>query len=274
MGKTETGSLVQALLFASLVTVGVAGCASHADYVQLRKDMRAVVKTQRELQAQQEAFNKQIKALESGPLSRHEAELSQANREQINQLTLQLEKLQTRLAEARISPPIRPEGPMSTPPKAESAGAVEEPVESADVGTTSEADVPTSVASLGSMGPTAAFRAAYNDYLSGRFDLAITGFRRFLVDFPFTSLTPRVLYYLGETYSSTKEAEKAAQAFRRVVEEYPDSEKVPASIFKLGVLMAESKKPSEARAYFQRVIDQFPASDEAHLAEQHLSQLP
>jgi TolA-binding protein len=35
-----------------------------------------------------------------------------------------------------------------------------------------------------SITPTSAFNLAYNDYLNGKFDLAVTGFQRFIKDFP------------------------------------------------------------------------------------------
>ena len=52
-----------------------------------------------------------------------------------------------------------------------------------------------------SITPTSAFNLAYNDYLNGKYDLAVTGFQRFIKDFPSTSLTPNAHYWLGESFS-------------------------------------------------------------------------
>ena len=78
-----------------------------------------------------------------------------------------------------------------------------------------------------SITPTSAFNLAYNDYLNGKFDLAVSGFQRFIKDFPSTSLTPNAHYWLGESYYGQKDYIRAMQSFEHVVNEYAGNEKVP-----------------------------------------------
>ena len=61
--------------------------------------------------------------------------------------------------------------------------------------------------------PTSAFNLAYNDYLNGKYDLAVAGFQRFVKDFPGTSLTPNAYYWLGESYYQQKDYVRAIQSF-------------------------------------------------------------
>ena len=87
--------------------------------------------------------------------------------------------------------------------------------------------------------PTSAFNLSYNDYLNGKYDLAVSGFQRFVKDFPGTSLTPNAHYWLGESYYQQKDYARAMQAFEYVSTEFPGNEKVPAALYKLGLAAAE-----------------------------------
>ena len=48
--------------------------------------------------------------------------------------------------------------------------------------------------------PSQVFNLAYQDYLKGYYDLALSAFRQFIVDFPESSMAPQAYYYLGECY--------------------------------------------------------------------------
>jgi tol-pal system protein YbgF len=121
--------------------------------------------------------------------------------------------------------------------------------------------------------PTSAYNLAYNDYLNGRYELAVAGFERFLQDFPTTSLAPSAQYWLGESYYGLKDLVRAMQAFQKVVSEYPQSDKVAAALYRLGVLAAESGNLSKAREHLKRVLQDYPDSDEAKLAKGKLAEL-
>ena len=59
--------------------------------------------------------------------------------------------------------------------------------------------------------PSQAFHFAYQDYLKGYYDLALSAFRQFIVDFPESSMAPQAYYYLGECYEqqgNLKEVER------------------------------------------------------------------
>jgi tol-pal system protein YbgF len=121
--------------------------------------------------------------------------------------------------------------------------------------------------------PTSAFNLAYNDYLNGRYELAVSGFQRFLRDFPSTSLAPNAHYWIGKSYFGLKDYGHAAQAFQRVITDYPRSEKVPPALFELGLTAMESADTASARKYFKRVIEEFSTSDEAKLAKNKLAEI-
>jgi tol-pal system protein YbgF len=124
-----------------------------------------------------------------------------------------------------------------------------------------------------SITPTSAFNLAYNDYLNGKFDLAVTGFQRFIKDFPSTSLTPNAHYWLGESYYGQKDYIRAMQSFEHVVNEYAGNEKVPAALFKLGLSAAETGDTAKSRKYLKRVIEEYSTSDEAKLAKAKMAEI-
>jgi tol-pal system protein YbgF len=124
-----------------------------------------------------------------------------------------------------------------------------------------------------SITPTSAFNLAYNDYLNGKYDLAVTGFQRFIKDFPSTALTPNAHYWLGESFYGQKDYVRAMQAFEYVATEYPGDQKVPAALLKLGLAATETGDSARSRKFLKRVIEEYPTSDEAKLAKIRMAKL-
>ena len=56
--------------------------------------------------------------------------------------------------------------------------------------------------------PSQAFHFAYQDNLKGYYDLALSAFRQFIVDFPESSMAPQVYYYLGECYGTAGQSKR------------------------------------------------------------------
>ncbi|MDP3597794.1 MAG: tol-pal system protein YbgF [Nitrospirota bacterium] len=121
--------------------------------------------------------------------------------------------------------------------------------------------------------PTSTFNLAYNDYLNGKYDLAVVGFQRFVKDFPGTSLTPNAYYWLGESYYQQKDYVGAMRSFEYFSTEYPGNEKAPAAFFKSGLAAGITGDLATAKKYLNRVIEEFPMSDEAKLAKNRLADI-
>ena len=137
----------------------------------------------------------------------------------------------------------------------------------------SAADVPTMMPGVPTITPTSAFNLAYNDYLNGKYDLAVAGFQRFVKDFPGTSLTPNAYYWLGESSYQQKDYMRAMQSFEYLSTEYPGNEKVPAALFKSGLAAGETGDLAKSKKNLKRVIEEFPTSDEAKLAKNKLAEI-
>ena len=242
----------------TILVVGIAllsGCATHADFVGLRDQYAALSKSQEQEHKRLEAIERRTETLEN----KKDAD---STKSRFDELSARIQKLESRLA--RLD-----EGGSSPLAKVEPA-----PTDSVRSKTQkSGGGGDTIVPGVPSITPTSAFNLAYNDYLNGKYDLAVTGFQRFVKDFPGTSLTPNAHYWLGESYYQQKDYVRAMQAFEYVASEYPGNEKVPASLFKLGLAAAETGDLAKSKKNLKRVIEEFPTSDEAKLAKNKLADI-
>lgn len=246
---------------ACLLLVAVIGCAKHADFVELREDLHAVAKAQQQLQQQQAALQRQVQALEAkqGADAGREA----AAGKQMDDLLERIKVVESRLA--NLESALRP-----MPPKVEGTS---EPSRQSKPAVIPRVEPVLPLPGTPDITPTSAYNLAYNDYLNGRYELAVAGFQRFLQDFSNTSLAPNALYWLGESYYAMKDHVRAMQAFEKVVAEHPHSEKVAAALYKLGLAAAETGNTNKAREYLKRVLQDFRDSNEAKLAKGKLAEL-
>ncbi|MEP6888391.1 MAG: tol-pal system protein YbgF [Nitrospirales bacterium] len=250
-----------------LVVVLMAGCAKHADFVDLREDVTNLTKAQEQTQKRQDALQRRLETGKPIPVD-ETSKGHDASAQRIQELTSRLADLESRLSRLEDG-------------KAAGSGKLDESRQALSSTSTTpprssepqESSAPPSLAGTPGISPTSAFNLAYNDYLNGRYDLAVTGFQRFLKDFPATSLAPNAYYWMGESYFSLKDYPHAAQAFQRVVNDHPRSEKVAPALFKMGVVTAEAGDLPKARGYLRRVIEDFSTSDEAKLAKNKLAEI-
>ncbi len=251
-------------LLISLIVLALVhdGCAKHADFVDLRQEVHAVARSQEQAQKREEAMQRRLQALET---SRE----SSPDRQRLDELAARLKNLEARTArfedvqQSQSAPLTKPESPSGEPSRQSKPAKLPPPPEVA----------PFIIPGVPGITPTSAFNLAYNDYLNGRYDLAVTGFQRFLKDFPSTTLVPNAHYWLGESYYNLKDYVRAMQAFERVVKEYPGHEKVPSALFKLGMSAAETGDIPKAREYLKQVIEKFSTSEEAKLAKNRLAEI-
>ena len=258
--KTGTGGLVVLMAGAML---WLAGCAKHADFVEMRDQLATVSKSQDQDQKRLDALQRRLESLErvkDGESARQKLD------PKFDELSVRVQKLEGRLAKfdetmgIPVVPKMEPsQVDPSRPSKPQRPG--------------SAADVPGMMAGVPTITPTSAFNLAYNDYLNGKYDLAVAGFQRFVKDFPGTSLTPNAYYWLGESAYQQKDYVRAMQSFEYLAAEYPGNEKVPAALFKSGLAAGETGDLAKSKKNLKRVIEEFPTSDEAKLAKNKLAEI-
>ena len=238
----------------------LSGCAKHADFLEIRDQISTIAKTQDQEQKRFEALQRRLESLER-------VREPEGGKLRLDDAQARLQKLEARLAKIE-------ETQLAQAASLRSDFAIAEATRQARASKPSgPLDVPSIVPGMPSITPTSAFNLAYNDYLNGKFDLAVSGFQRFIKDFPSTSLTPNAHYWLGESYYGQKDYIRAMQSFEHVVNEYAGNEKVPAALFKLGLSAAETGDTAKSRKYLKRVIEEYSTSDEAKLAKAKMAEI-
>lgn len=234
------------------------GCAKHADFVELRDHLSTVSRSQEQDHQRVDAVLRRLESVER-------VKDVESGKPRVDELAARLQKLESKLAKLEDSVGLasaRTDVSVPEAPKTAKPGKSTGPVESAPI-----------VSGMPGITPTSAFNLAYNDFLNGKYDLAVSGFQRFTKDFAGTSLTPNAHYWLGESLYNQKDYARATTTFEYLVAEYPGNEKVSAALYKLGLATAETGDLVKSRRYLKRVIEEFPTSDEAKLAKNKLADI-
>ena len=256
---------MQAYILSYVTAIGVAGallilpgCAKHADFVELRDQLSTVSRSQEQDHQRVDAVLRRLESVER-------VKDVESGKPRVDELAARLQKLESKLAKLEDGAGLAstradvavPDAPKATKPS-KSAG---------------QGESSSIVSGMPGITPTSAFNLAYNDFLNGKYDLAVSGFQRFTKDFAGTSLTPNAHYWLGESLYNQKDYARATTTFEYLVAEYPGNEKVSAALYKLGLATAETGDLVKSRKYLKRVIEEFPASDEAKLAKNKLADI-
>ncbi len=260
--RKKVGTKGSVVLMAGVV-LWLSGCANHADFVEMRDHLAIVAKSQDQDQKRLDALQRRLESLERMKDSESARQkLDPKLDSKFDELSVRVQRLESRLAKSDeimgipVVPKMEPvPGDLSRPSKPQ------------------KPDVPGMMAGVPTITPTSAFNLAYNDYLNGKYDLAVAGFQRFVKDFPGTSLTPNAYYWLGESAYQQKDYVRAIQSFEYLAAEYPGNEKVPAALFKSGLAAGETGDLAKSKKNLKRVIEEFPASDEAKLAKNKLAEI-
>jgi tol-pal system protein YbgF len=137
-------------------------------------------------------------------------------------------------------------------------------------------EAPDSIAKPPSIGAGDAeklYNQAYTDLSLGNYDLAIQGFKNYLVKFSSGSRLAEVHYYLGESYYASDHYLEAVGEFQYIAREFSDSRLVPAALLKSGICYASLEERDLAQRTFRELIAQYPDSEEAERARMALKDL-
>jgi tol-pal system protein YbgF len=117
------------------------------------------------------------------------------------------------------------------------------------------------------------FKGSYMDLTLGNYDLAMQGFKNYLVRYPGAANIPNAHYYLGESYYSMQRFLEAVAEYQNVTREYPRSRFAPAAYLKSGFCYQQLEERQLAERAFRELISLFPRSEEAEQARAALDDL-
>lgn len=128
-------------------------------------------------------------------------------------------------------------------------------------------------AGVGNAQEQVAYEQAF-DLLKGRnYDGAITGFRKYLGDYPDGGFRDNAQYWIGEATYVLRRYPSAIDEFKKVEQLYPQSSKVPDALVKIGFSYYELQDWAKARQTLERLVQRYPDSTAARLAQQRLQKM-
>jgi tol-pal system protein YbgF len=108
------------------------------------------------------------------------------------------------------------------------------------------------------------YNAARQDYVSGKYDLAIQEFADYLKYYGNTSYAPNAQFYIGMIHFVQSNYEAAVKEFDMVLEKYPDNNKTAeALLYKGRALVKMPGHKTEGADEFKLVIRRFAKSDQS-----------
>jgi tol-pal system protein YbgF len=122
--------------------------------------------------------------------------------------------------------------------------------------------------------PQRMFDAAYSDYTSGQYELAVIGLKTFIDTFPQSDLADDAQLYIGNSLQYLSKYPDAIAAYQKVISNYPQGNIVPQAYWKLGQTYETGLKQLDlARKAYETLIQKYDKSNEAQLAKQRIAGL-
>ena len=117
------------------------------------------------------------------------------------------------------------------------------------------------------------YRAAYNDYMAGRYPLATSEFNDLIKAHPDDNLAGNAFFYKGEIDNRGAKPTAAIKNYDQVLERYPDNPKIPAAHLHKGEALIALKQTDAGMRELRALVQRYPNSPEAAQAKLRLSSL-
>ncbi len=124
-------------------------------------------------------------------------------------------------------------------------------------------------------GPSAGdlYKAAYGDYIAGKYPLASSEFNDLIKAYPDDNLSGNSYFYLGEISNKAQKPGAAVKDYDQVLERYPDNAKIPAAHLHKGEALIALKENAAGERELRALVQRFPNSPEAAQAKSKLNAL-
>jgi len=118
------------------------------------------------------------------------------------------------------------------------------------------------------------YETSYDDYMAGRYPLAIDGFQAFIQMFPKALQAGSAMYNIGMSYYAQRKWPEARDAFLKVINDYPQSQgsTLPDAYYKLGQVYEALNQVDNAKKAYEAAVQKFPGPPSA-LSNQALQRL-
>ncbi|MFZ0821252.1 MAG: tetratricopeptide repeat protein [Candidatus Acidiferrales bacterium] len=121
--------------------------------------------------------------------------------------------------------------------------------------------------------PQTLYDSARQDFLTGKYELALQEFQDYLKYYPTTDLASNSVFYQGEIAFKQHRYEDAVGFYSDVLSHYPNSNKLSVSLYQRGLSYIQMGKKASGEADLRSVIRLYPNMDEAPLARTKLHEM-
>ncbi len=118
-----------------------------------------------------------------------------------------------------------------------------------------------------------AYERAHTQYEKGQYDIALTSFKLFLIQYPDSPLVPNAHFWMAECYFRTRDYERGIEEYEQVVKNYPKSEKASRALYRKAIAFLELNDKDAAKATLRQLIADYPKSEDSKQARTKLASL-
>ena len=118
-----------------------------------------------------------------------------------------------------------------------------------------------------------AYDRAQGQYAKGQYDVALTSFKLFLVQYPGSALVPNAHFWMAECYFRTRDYQRGIEEYEQVVKNYPKNEKASRALYRKAIAFLELNDTEAAKATLRQLIADYSKSEDAKQARTKLASL-
>ncbi|MCR4662309.1 MAG: tetratricopeptide repeat protein [Endomicrobiaceae bacterium] len=118
--------------------------------------------------------------------------------------------------------------------------------------------------------PSKLYENAYNDFLLGKYEVAVMGFQSFLKQYKDHDLAVQAQYYIAESMYSQGKFKEAYEEYKKVGDLYSNSEFLSAARLKMALCLEQLGRKDDSVVVLQSIIKDYPKSAEAFTAKEKI----
>ena len=118
--------------------------------------------------------------------------------------------------------------------------------------------------------PSKLYESAYNDFLVGKYEVAIVGFKSFLKQYKDHDLASQAQYYIAESMYAQEKYAEAYEEYKKIEQLYKGSDLIPSARLKMALCLELLNRKEESIVVLQSILENFPKSAEAFTAKEKI----
>jgi tol-pal system protein YbgF len=116
--------------------------------------------------------------------------------------------------------------------------------------------------------PSTVFNLANTDFVRGKYDEAVAGFRNYLKQFPKGDKVNEARLKIGDSLVKQREPEAAIAAYDEILKDSPKDVLAPAALMRKASVLESQGRKTAAREAYMAVLKSYPVSNEARIAQE------